>query len=208
MPEAYVYEAVRTPRGRVRRDGGTLAGVPAYELLAGLLRELSSRGVPAERVDDVLMGVSTTVGEQAGDLARVAVMAAGWPDDVPAGVVSRMCCSGLDAIASASAQVRSGMADVVVAGGAESMSRVPMLSDQPAFALDADLGDLTGFVTIGVSADLTAHKHGFTREELDAFAVRSHTRAAGASWDCVVPVTRDGEVLLALDEGARPGTTM
>jgi acetyl-CoA C-acetyltransferase len=208
MSEAYVYDAIRTPRARVRRDGGTLAGVPAYDLLAGLLRELSARGVPAEAVDDVVMGVSTTVGEQAGDLARVAVMRAGWPDEVPAGVVSRMCCSGLDALAGGAAQVRSGMAEMVVAGGAESMSRVPMLSDKPAFALDADLGDATGFVTIGVSADLTAHRHGFSRTDLDAFAVRSHTRAAEAQWDCVVPVEVDGEVLLKADEGARPDTTL
>ena len=154
------------------------------------------------------MGVSTTVGEQAGDLARVAVIQAGWPDELSAGVVSRMCCSGLDAVASGSAQVRSGMADVVVVGGAESMSRVPMLSDKPAFALDPALGDTTGFVTIGVSADLTAHKHGFTREDLDAFAVRSHTRASAAKWECVVPVKVDGQVVLATDEGARAETTM
>jgi len=206
--QAYVYEAVRTPRGRVRRDGGTLAGVPAYDLLAGLLRELGDRGVPPEAVDDVVMGVATVVGEQAGDLARIAVMRAGWPDDRPAGIVSRMCCSGLDAVASGSAQVRAGMADLVVVGGAESMSRVPMLSDRPAFALEEELGDATGFVTIGVSADLTAHKHGFTRTDLDAFAVRSHTRAAAAAWDCVVPVLVDGEVVLATDEGARADTTL
>lgn len=205
---AYVYEAVRTPRGRMRRDGGTLAGVPASELLAGLLRALVDRGIPPEVVEDVVIGVSTTVGEQAGDLARVAIMQAGWPDDLPGGVVSRMCCSGLDAVATGAAQVRSGMAEVVVVGGAESMSRVPMLSDKPAFALDAALGDTTGFVTIGVSADLTAHQHGFTREDLDAFAVRSHRLAHGAHWECVVPVEVAGQVLLAADEGARPDTTM
>lgn len=207
MTEAYVYEAIRTPRGRVRRDGGTLAATPSYELLAQLLRELSARGVPAQAVQDVVMGVSTPVGEQAGDLARVAVMAAGWPDETPAGVVSRMCCSGLDAIASASAQVRSGALDLVVAGGAESLSRTPMMSDKPAFAFEPDLGAETGFVTIGVSADYTATKHGFGREELDAWAVRSHERAAAATWDCIVPVTRDGEVVLDRDEGARAGTT-
>jgi acetyl-CoA C-acetyltransferase len=207
--DAFVYQAVRTPRGRVKRDGGTLAGVPSYELLAQLLRELSARGVPGEAVDDVVIGVSTTVGEQAGDLARVAVLRAGWPDEVSAGVVSRMCCSGLDAIASAAAQVRSGQADLVVAGGAESMSRVPMLSDAPAFAMEPELGAATGFVTIGVAADYTAAKHGFTRTELDAFAVRSHERAAAApAWECVVPVTAGGATLLAADEGARAGTTL
>lgn len=207
MTEAFVYEAVRTPRGRVRRDGGTLSDLPAYELAAQLLRELESRGVRADAVQDVVLGVSTTHGEQAADLARVAVMAAGWPDSTPAGVVSRMCCSGLDALATASAQVRSGMLDVVVAGGAESMSRVPMMSDKPAFAFDPGVGATTGFVTIGVSADYTAVKHGFSRAELDDWAVRSHQRSAGAAWDSLVPVTRDGETLLGSDEGARTDTT-
>lgn len=205
--QAYVYEALRTPRSKVRRGGGTLSGVPPHELLAQLLRELEARGVPPETVEDIVIGVSTTVGEQAGDLARVAVIQAGWPDTLSGGVVSRLCCSGLDAIASGSGQIRSGMADVVVVGGAESMSRVPMLSDKPAFAVDPELGASTGFVTIGVSADLTAHRHGFTRGDLDGYAVRSHERAAKASWDCVVPVTIGGQVALAEDEGARPGTT-
>ncbi len=205
--EAFVYDAIRTPRARVRRDGGTLAGVPSYDLLAQLLVELTRRGLPAKVVDDVVMGVSTTVGEQAGDLARVAVMRAGWPDETPAGVVSRLCCSGLDAIASGAAQVRTGMAGAVVVGGAESMSRTPMMADRPAFALEDDLGEATGFVTIGVSADATAAKHGFTRAELDAWAVRSHARAAAADWRCVVPVTSGGETLLERDEGARDGVT-
>jgi len=207
MTEAFVYEAVRTPRGRVRRDGGTLAGLPAHELLAQLLRELERRDLPLDAVEDVVIGVSTAHGEQAADLGRVAVMAAGWPDAIPAGVVSRMCCSGLDAIATASAQVRSGMLDVVVAGGAESMSRVPMMSDKPAFAFDPGVGGTTGFVTIGVSADLTAAKHGFSREELDGWAVRSHRRSAAATWGSVVPVMQDGETVLAQDEGARADTT-
>lgn len=208
MSEAFIYDTVRTPRGRVKRGGGTLAGVPSYELLAQLLRELGTRGLPAERVDDVIIGVNTPAAEQATDLARVAIMAAEWPDTVPAGIVSRMCCSGLDAIASASAQVRSGQADLLVAGGAESLSRVPMFSDKPTLATDAELGELTGFVTIGVSADLTAAQHGFSREELDAYAVQSHLRAAAApAWESIVPVRVDGEVILRTDEGARPDTT-
>jgi acetyl-CoA C-acetyltransferase len=209
LREAFVYEAVRTPRGRVKKDGGTLSGVPAYELLAGLLTELTARGVPADAVQDVIAGVSTVHGEQAADVPRMAVMAAGWPDTVPGGMVSRMCTSGLDALATGAAQVKSGMADLIVAGGAESMSRVPMFSDRPAFALEEPLGELTGFVTIGVSADLTAAKHGFTRQDLDGWAVRSHQRAAAApAWESVIPVRRDGGTLLAADEGARAGTTM
>ena len=208
MSTAYVYEALRTPRGRVRRDGGTLAGVPAHELLAGLLRELAARELPTESVDDVVIGVSTTHGEQAGDVARVALMAAGWPDSIPAGTVSRFCCSGLDALASAVAQVASGHVDLVVSGGVESMSRVPMLGDRPAFAVDAELGAATGFVTIGVSADYTAAVHGFSRSELDAWALRSHQRSAAAAWDSVVPVRAGDDVLLATDEGARAELTM
>lgn len=209
MGEAFVYEAIRTPRGRVKRDGGTLADVPAYELLAGLLTEFTARGIPADAVEDIIAGTSTVFGEQAADVPRMAIMQAGWPDEVPAGMVTRMCTSGLDAIAVASAQVKAGMADVMIAGGAESMSRVPMFSDEPAFAIEDAVGELTGFVTIGVSADLTAAKHGFTRSELDAWAVRSHERSAAAPvWESLIPVRRDDRVLLAADEGARPGTTL
>lgn len=207
--QAYVYDAVRTPRGRVRRSGGTLADLTAADLFGQLLTALADRGLPPDRVDDIVAGVSTTTGEQAPDVPRVAVMLAGWPDETPAGTVSRMCCSGLDAIATAAAQVRSGMADLVVAGGAESMSRVPMMSDKPGVAVDPRLAAATGFVTIGVSADYTAVKHGFAREQLDAFGVRSHVRAAAApAWECIVPVTHQGEVILAADEGARADTTM
>lgn len=209
MGEAFVYAAVRTPRGRLKRDGGTLADVPAHELLAGLLTEFTARGIPAEAVEDIVCGTSTVFGEQAGDVPRMAVMQAGWPDETPAGMVTRMCTSGLDAIAVAAAQVRSGMADVMIAAGAESMSRVPMFSDQPAFAMQEPVSELTGFVTIGVSADLTAAKHGFTRTELDAWALRSHERSATAPpWESLIPVRRAGRVLLAADEGARPGTSL
>ncbi len=216
MLDAYVYDAVRTPRGRVRRGGGTLAAVPAHELAAQLLRALDQRLALHERslhVDDVILGVSTATGEQAADVAKTAVIYADWPDDVSGTVISRMCCSGLDAIAAAAAQVSSGMADVVVAGGVESMSRVPMMSDAPVISTDEQVADRTGFVTIGVSADLTAHVHGLTRDALDAYAYRSHQRAA-AAWAAghfepsVVAVTGpDGSVLLAADEGIRPQMT-
>lgn len=217
MLDAYVYDAVRTPRGRVRRDGGVLAGVPPWTLAAGLLTELDARLGLAERgvhVDEVVLGVSSVVGDQAADIARSAVIAAGWPDEVSGSVVSRLCCSGLDAIAAACAQVSSGMADITVAGGVESMSRVPMLSDRPAIEQDEALADLTGFVTIGVSADATAHVVGLDRPELDAYALRSHQRSA-AAWAeghydrSVVPV-RDasGEVVLARDDAIRPQMTL
>ena len=214
MLDAYVYDALRTPRGRVRKVGGALAGVPPWQLVGTLLHALDDRWNFSDHqvhVDEVILGVSTAVGEQAADVARSAVLWAGWPQDVSGSVVSRMCCSGLDAIAAAAAQVSCDMAAVVVAGGVESMSRVPMMSDRPAMADDEALGDTTGFVPIGVSADLTAHVSGIGREELDAYALRSHQRAA-AAWAnghfdrAVVPVVGpDGAVLLKADEGIRAG---
>ncbi|MBF6133839.1 acetyl-CoA C-acyltransferase [Nocardia otitidiscaviarum] len=204
MADAYIYDAVRLPRGRVRRTGGTLAELPPYEMFGQLLTALENRCCPPEVVDDVVVGVNTATGEQAGDIARAAQLWAGWPDSVPGGVVSRLCCSGLDAIESAAARVAAGYADVIVAGGVESMSRVPMLSDRPAIATDADLGERTGFVTIGVSADLTAAGYGIAREELDAYAVTSHRRAAAATVSrSVIPARKGGTVLLYADEGAR-----
>lgn len=205
MGEALIYDVVRLPRGRVRRTGGALADLPPYELFGQLLSALVGRGCPADAVDDVLVGVSTAVGEQGGDIARAAVLWAGWPDSIPGGVVSRLCCSGLDAVQGGAARVAAGYADVVVAGGVESMSRVPMLSDRPAIAFDNDLGERSGFVTIGVSADLTAAAYGITRPELDAYAVRSHRRAAAAAVSrSLIPAREGGTMLLAGDEGARP----
>ncbi|MFB8001321.1 acetyl-CoA C-acyltransferase [Nocardia sp. NPDC056000] len=204
MGEAFIYDAVRLPRGRVRRSGGALAELPPYELLGQLLSALSERGCPAETVGDIVIGVSTAMGEQGGDIARAAALWAGWPDSVPGGVVSRLCCSGLDAVEAGAARVAAGYADMVVAGGVESMSRVPMLSDRPAIALDNDLGERTGFVTIGVSADLTAGAYGITRPELDSYAVQSHRRALGAEVSsAVIPARKGGTVVLDADEGAR-----
>jgi acetyl-CoA C-acetyltransferase len=205
--DALVYDAIRLPRARVRKDGGTLSGVPAHHLLAQLLGHLAERGVDPQTVDDLLIGVSTAAGEQSA-VGRTAVMTAGWPDEVPSGVVSRLCCSGLDALGSAAAQVASGAARVVVAGGVESMSRVPMMSDRPGFAMDPELGDVTGFVTIGVSADATALEHGITRDQLDAYAVRSHERslAAPTSPRVMPAVDLAGNQVLTTDEGPRAST--
>jgi len=200
----YIYDAVRTPKARVRRHGGTLADVPAYDLLAQLFSAVQERGLSPDVVDDVVIGTSTAVGDQGGNVARAAVLWAGWPDAVNAGVVSRLCCSGIDAIETASAKIAAGIADVVVTGGVESMSRVPMMSDRPAFAEDADLGERTGFVTIGVSADLTAAQYGFTRAELDECAVTSHRRALAAPRSgSIVPVRSDTGTILTADEGPR-----
>ncbi|SIN75304.1 thiolase family protein [Agromyces cerinus] len=208
MSRALILDAARTPRARVRRGGGTLAGFSPAELLAVVLRELTARGLPDDRVDDVIVGVSTVVGEQGGNVGRVAAMHAGWSDAVPSGVVSRLCGSGLDAIASGAAQVRSGGAELVVAAGVESMSRVPMLADRPAFAIDEAEGEATGFVSIGVSADAAAIRAGFSRTQLDEYGLRSQLRASAApAWESIVPVTTPA-VVLDHDEGARPDTTL
>ncbi|MGF7122357.1 thiolase family protein [Rhodococcus sp. BE178] len=204
MSRALVFDAVRLPRGRVRRGGGTLAEIPPHVLFAHLLRALELRGLDPQRVDDVVVGIGTVTGEQAGNLARGAALYTGWPDAVGGSVVTRLCCSGLEALGTAAAKVVAGHADVIVAGGVESMSRVPMLSDAPAIATDGELGERTGFVTIGVSADATATVHGFTRDQLDVYAVESHRRASSApSSESVVPVRRGDEVILSVDEGAR-----
>ncbi|WP_407445382.1 acetyl-CoA C-acyltransferase [Rhodococcus sp. (in: high G+C Gram-positive bacteria)] len=204
----YIYDAVRLPRARVRKSGGTLAGVRPVELIARLLTALDERCGASEVVDDVLLGISTATGEQAGDLTRAAVQWAGWPDHIPGGVVSRLCCSGLGAIESAAARVAAGTARAVVAGGVESMSRVPMFSDSPPIAVDPELGERTGFVTIGVSADLTAARYGFTRELLDAYAVASHGRAATAPPSPSLLSMKVGDTELDSDEGPRPGVTL
>ncbi|ANY25200.1 thiolase family protein [Gordonia terrae] len=202
----YVYDAVRSPKARVRKQGGTFADVPAHDLLGQLLIGVRERGLPVDTVGDILIGTSTAVGEQGGNIARAAALWAGWPDTVNAGVVSRLCCSGLDAIETGAAKVASGIADVVVTGGVESMSRVPMMADKPAMAFDDTLGERTGFVTIGVSADLTAARYGFSRADLDQAAVTSHERAAAApTSDSVVPIKTGEGSFLGADEGPRPG---
>lgn len=209
MSNALILDAVRTPRARVRRGGGTLAELSPGELLAVVLRELSAHGLPDEQVDDLIVGVSTAVGEQGGDVGRVAAMLAGWSDTVPAGITSRLCCSGLDSISAGAAQIISGGADLIVAAGVESMSRVPMLADAPAFATDPAAGEAAGFVSIGVSADATAIRAGISRAELDAYGVRSQQRASSApAWESVVPVTTPSGVVLSHDEGARQDTTL
>lgn len=209
MRGALILDAVRTPRARVRRGGGTLAELSPAELLAVVLRELSARGLPDHLVDDLIVGTSTSVGEQGGNVGRVAAMLAGWADTVPTGMVSRLCCSGLDAISAGAAQILSGGADLIVAAGVESMSRVPMLADQPAFALDPVVGEATGFVSIGVSADATAIRAGISRAELDAYGVRSQQRSSAApAWESMVPVTTPSGAVLSHDEGARAETTL
>lgn len=205
---AFVYDAVRTPRGRARPDGA-LADVKPVELVAVLLRELASRGVDPSVVDDVVLGCSTQVGEQGADIARTAAVWAGW-DGVSGRTVNRFCASGLDAVASAAARVIAGFDHLVVAGGVESMSRVPMLSDRGALFTDPEVIERVGWVHMGVAADLVASAHGVTRADCDALAVRSHRRAAAARdagrFPSIVPVSVDGNAVTT-DEAIRDGVT-
>jgi acetyl-CoA C-acetyltransferase len=213
--EAFVYEAIRTPRGR-GKPNGALHGVTPVDLVVGLLHELQHRhpDLDPAGVDDVVLGVVTPINDQGADLARTAVLVAGWPDTVGGVQLNRFCASGLEAVNQAAARVRSGWEGLIVAGGVESMSRVPMGSDGGAWMSDPDIAAATGFVPQGVSADLIATIEGFSREDVDRYAARSQQRAA-AAWGSgafdrsVVPVLdRAGTVVLQHDEHPRPDTTV
>jgi acetyl-CoA C-acetyltransferase len=212
--QAYVFDAVRTPRGRGRATG-SLHGVKPISLTVGLIDALRDRlpGLDTDRLDDLVMGIVTPVGEQGGDLPRAAALLAGLPDHVGGVQLNRFCASGLEAVNTAAARVRSGWDHLLLAGGVESMSRVPMGSDGGAWAMDPETALATSFVPQGISADLIATLEGFSRDEVDAYALRSQERAAkalagGHFARSVVPVRdRTGGVILAVDEHLRPDTT-
>ncbi len=215
MPSAaFVYDAIRTPRGKGRKDGA-LHEVKPVDLLAGTLAALQRRhGFDTARVDDVVMGCVTPVGEQGACIARTAALKAGW-DFRAAGVqVNRFCASGLEAVNLAAQKVASGWEDLVVAGGVESMSRVPLGSDGGAWAQDPATSLATAFVPQGIGADLIATLEGFTRDDVDAYALASQQRAAAAQaagrFDRgVVPVTDAiGLAILERDEFIKPRTTL
>lgn len=212
--EAFIYDAIRTPRGRGRPDGA-LADVKPLHLVAGLLKELSARhDIGGDAVDEIVLGTVNPHGEQGSVLGRIAALAAGWGPH-PAGLqVNRFCASGSEAIHIAAAKIAAGHADLIVAGGVESMSRVPMGSDGGPWAEDIDGAVGGAYVPQGISADLIATMDGMTRAELDGFALRSHHLAdraqkAGHFDGSVVPV-RDaaGLPLLDRDELVRPDTTL
>jgi acetyl-CoA C-acetyltransferase len=212
--EAYLYEAVRTPRGK-GKAGGALHGTKPIDLVVGLIHEVRRRfpDLDPAAIDDIVLGVVGPVGDQGSDIARIAAIAAGLPDTVAGVQENRFCASGLEAVNLAAAKVRSGWEDLVLAGGVESMSRVPMGSDGGAWAVDPMTNFETGFVPQGIGADLIATIEGFTRRDVDGFAELSQERAA-AAWKAgrfdrsVVPVLdRNGLVLLDRDEHIRPGTT-
>ena len=214
MTDAYILEAVRTPRGRGRPDG-SLHPITPVQLAAQTLAALRDRtSLDTSQLDDVVLGCVTPVGEQGADIARIAALVAGYAENVPGKQLNRFCASGLEAVNTAAAQVMSGQSDMVVGGGVEHMSRCTMGTDGGAWAIDPQVAWPLHFVPQGVSADLIATLEGFTREQVDAYAVESQRRAAHAQQSgwfdrSLVPV-KDviGEVVLARDEYLRPGTTM
>ncbi|MFI6071397.1 acetyl-CoA C-acetyltransferase [Actinoplanes sp. NPDC051343] len=216
MPsEAYVFDAVRTPRGR-GKSSGALHGVKPITLTTGLISSLLDRnpGLDPRRIDDLVMGIVTPVGEQGGVLPRSAALLAGLPDTVAGVQLDRFCGSGLEAVNQAAARIRGGWEHLILAGGVESMSRNPMGSDGGAWFLDPETALATGFVPQGISADLIATIEGFTREDVDGWALRSQDLAAKA-WAgghfarSVVPVRdANGLDILTVDEHMRPDTSL
>ena len=215
MAEAFVYDHIRTPRGK-GKAAGSLHEVKPVDLVVGLLDELRTRnpGMDPARVDDVVLGVVTPVGEQGGDIAKTAALAAGYPDTVAGVQLNRFCASGLEAVNQAAGRIRGGMEDLILAGGVESMSNVAMGSDGGAWAQDPATALTTGFVPQGIGADLIATIEGWSREDVDAYAAESHHRAAKA-WangyhaNSVIPVTDlNGLTVLDTDETIRPDTSV
>lgn len=214
MADAYIYDAVRTPRGRGKKDG-SLHEVTALELATQVLEAIRDRNqLDTSKVDDVIMGCVSPVGEQGSDIARMAVLNADYDDSVPGVQVNRFCASALEAVNMAAGEVMAGVSDFTIGGGVESMSRVPMGSDGGAMVADPEFAMKTHFVPQGISADLVATLYGFSREDVDSYAVESQKRAHN-SWqngyfaNSVVPVKdRNGIEILAHDEHMRPGTTV
>jgi acetyl-CoA C-acetyltransferase len=214
MPDAFIYDHVRTPRGRGKVDGA-LHEVTALNLASQALGAIRDRNeLDTAQVDDVVLGVVDPVGEAAANIARLAALVAGYGDSVAGIQINRFCASGLDAVNFAAAQIMAGQQDMAVAGGAESMSRVGIGSAGGAWSIDPSIAVPHYFLPQGISADLIATKYGFSRDDIDAYAVESQKRAATA-WDegrfdrSVAPVKDvNGLTILAKDEHMRPGTTM
>jgi acetyl-CoA C-acetyltransferase len=214
MADAFIYDAIRTPRGRGKADG-SLHEVTALNLAAQTLAAVKDRNkLDPTLIDDVVLGCVDPVGEAGGDIARAAALVAGLGDDVPGVQINRFCASGLDAVNFAAAEVMSGQHEMTIGGGVESMSRVGIGASGGAWPVDPSIAVPTYFLPQGISADLIATKYGFSRDDVDAYAVESQKRAAKA-WDegrfknSVVPVKDvNGLTILAKDEHMRPSTTM
>ncbi|WP_332658874.1 acetyl-CoA C-acetyltransferase [Brevundimonas sp.] len=214
MADAYIYDAVRTPRGKGKKDG-SLHEITGLSLATQVLEALRDRNdLDTSKVDDVILGCVTPVGELGADIARTAVLSAGWAQTTAGVQINRFCASGLEAVNMATAKVKSGEADFAVGGGVEAMSRVPMGSDGGAWPVDPSSAFPTYFVPQGVSADMIASKYGFSRDDVDAYSMESHKRAAAAWADgrfskSVVPVKDQlGLTILDRDETIRPNTDM
>jgi acetyl-CoA C-acetyltransferase len=215
QPQAFVYDAIRTPRGRGKKNG-SLHEVKPVDLVVGLLDEIKERnpGLDPDRIDDLVLGVVSPLGDQGGDIAKTAALAAGYPETVAGVQLNRFCASGLEAVNQAAMRVRSGFEDLILAGGVESMSRVPMGSDGGAWAMDPRTALDTSFVPQGIGADLIATIEGFSRTDVDGFAAESQARAAKAQANgyfdrSVIPVKDiNGLTVLDKDEFIRPGTTV
>ncbi|WP_026453417.1 acetyl-CoA C-acetyltransferase [Saccharomonospora iraqiensis] len=212
--EAFIYEAIRTPRGK--NKGGALHGVKPLDLVVGLIDELKSRhpDMDPALIDDIILGVVSPVGDQGADIARAAAIASGLPETVAGVQLNRFCASGLEAVNQAAQKVRAGWDRLILGGGVESMSRVPMGSDGGAMFTDPATNYDSYFVPQGIGADLIATLEGFSREDVDRFAVRSQEKAE-AAWaggyfsKSVVPVKDiNGVTILDHDEHRRPGTTV
>ncbi len=215
MTEAFVYDAIRTPRGR-GKDTGSLHATKPVSLVVGLLDELRKRnpGLDPANVEDVILGCASPVGDQGSNIARTAALAAGYELSGPGFQLNRFCASGLEAVNIAAQKVRSGWEELLLAGGVESMSRVPMGSGGGPWAQDPETAYRVGFVPQGIGADLIATIEGFSREDVDTFAAESQLRAAkaiadGAFANSVIPVIDiNGRVVLDHDEFPRAGTTV
>jgi acetyl-CoA C-acetyltransferase len=214
MPDAFIYDHVRTPRGRGKADGA-LHEVTALNLASQALGAIKSRNqLDTAQVDDVVMGVVDPVGEAAADIARTAALVAGYGDSVAGVQINRFCASGLDAVNFAAAQIMAGQQEMAVGGGVESMSRVGIGAAGGAWSVDPSIAVAHYFLPQGISADLIATKYGFSRDDVDAYAVESQKRAA-AAWEegrfsrSVIAVKDvNGLTILDKDEHMRPGTTM
>lgn len=213
MSEAYIIDAIRTPRGKGKKDG-SLYQVKPISLLTGLLNELQARHqFDTAKVDDIVLGCVTPIGDQGADIAKTAAITAGWDNDVAGVQINRFCASGLEAVNLAAQKVRSGWEDLVVAGGVESMSRVPMGSDGGPWALDPETNMACDFIPQGIGADLIATIDGYSRADVDQFAEQSQKKAAAAQANgyfnaSVIPVKdKAGVVILDKDEFIKPTTT-
>ncbi|WP_281647803.1 acetyl-CoA C-acyltransferase [Parendozoicomonas sp. Alg238-R29] len=212
MTEAYIYDAVRTPRGIAKESGG-LHDINPLDLLTTLYKALENRGsVSPKDVNDVVLGCVTQHGEQAGNIAKTSTLNAGWPGTIPGLTVNRYCSSGMDAIQIAAMKIISGVDDLVIAGGVEMMSRVPMMSDKPAPFVDIALATKVGMVPMGIGADLIASLYGVSRDDVDEVALSSQRKALQAQkeehFTSIVPVTNPvKDITLEQDEVNRPDIT-